>query len=648
MLKRIKCSWRNEDFLQMRTGVLCTLLFCYAGAPAQPLEEFRGVKLTNVDSNVLFSDQNIADAMDYLASIGVNAVLTVVWNGAYTQYQSAVMDSMFGRSIHAQFTGRDPLERVVIEAHRVGIEVYPWFEYGFAAWYSGTNFPHGGHILAQYPSWALRSSDGQICNKNGFDWMSAVNPDVQKFINALIKEVIVKYDVDGVEFSDRIPAMPVEGGYDSVTVALYKADHAGIAPPSSFTDTQWMRWRADKMNQWYAGVRTMIKQQSTHLIVATSPSQYPWSYQEYLQDSYNWLLMGIPDHYIPQLYRYSFAEYSYELNQSLNLVGTTNKYKLFPGILMNLGTGSSEYVIPVDYLMQVMKANRDNGVNGEAFFYYEGLRKNNNRLGDTLKATYYKQHAIVPDRGHTAWRPPALILNEDDSGATAAGAWATYQMKGFKGAIKRTSDTVNAATILYNFNVPVSASYDVYAYHVPNTPWTAHARYTLYSGSDSSTVVVDQSDLTKKGWYKLGAVTLQAGLRTTVRLDNSQLESGRYLVADAVMVMLNRTLSPDVQVGVKSKLENSEAVPVNFELLSNYPNPFNPSTVIMYTLASAAHTTLRVYDMIGREVQTLVDASQSAGRFSVTMDASRMASGVYFYTLTAGAFSQTRKMMMMR
>ncbi len=629
-------------------ALLAAVLLCAAPVLPQQLEEFRGVKLTNVDSNVLFSDQNIADAMDYLASIGVNAVLTVVWNGAYTQYQSAVMDSMFGQSIHAQFKGRDPLDRVVIEAHRVGIEVYPWFEYGFAAWYSDNSFPRGGHILAKYPSWALRSADGQICNKNGFDWMSAVNPDVQTFMNSLIKEVIVKYDVDGVEFSDRIPAMPVEGGYDSVTVALYKADHAGSAPPSVFTDAAWMRWRADKMNQWYAGVRTFIKKQSGHLVVASSPSQYPWSYQEYLQDSYNWLLMGIPDHYIPQLYRYSFADYSYELYQSLSLVGSANKSKLFPGILMNLGTGSTEYVMAPDYLLQAVKANRDNGVNGEAFFYYEGLRKNNNRLGDTLKATYYKQHAIVPDRGHSAWRPAALIVNEDDPGASSSGAWSPYQMKGFKGAVMRTSDTVTAASIVYRWTVPTTANYDVYAYRVPNTPWTAHARYTLYSDHDSMSVIVDQSDLTKKGWYKVGTVKLQAGVRTVVKLDNSQLEPGRYVVADAMMVMVNRVLSPDAVLGVAAAPERSESAPARFELMSNYPNPFNPSTIISYTLSAPAHATLRVFDIMGREVRILVDAPQGAGRYSVTMDASRMSSGVYFYTLTAGGFSQTRKLIVMK
>lgn len=61
------------------------------------------------------------------------------------------MDSIFGVKIHPQFAGRDPLERLVIEAHRVGIEVYPWFEYGFAAWYSGSGTATSGRIIQKFP-----------------------------------------------------------------------------------------------------------------------------------------------------------------------------------------------------------------------------------------------------------------------------------------------------------------------------------------------------------------------------------------------------------------------------------------------------------------------------------------------------------------
>jgi len=636
----------SDDHL-MKKNILLLFLFISSCVYSQPPKEFRAVKLTNVDSNVMFTDQNIADAMDYLASIGVNVVLPVVWNAAYTQYQSEVMDSIFGVSIHPQFSGRDPLERIVIEAHRVGIEVYPWFEYGFAAWYSGSSTPTGGHIIQKYPQWALRTSDGKICNKNGFDWMSAINPDVQKFINLLVKEVITKYDVDGVEFSDRIPAMPVEGGYDSVTVALYKKEHSGNTPPINIYDAAWMRWRADKMNQWYSDVRSIIKQKSSKLFVSSSPSVYPWSYQEYLQDSKTWLENGIADHFIPQLYRYNFNDYKLELQNAIVQVGT-QKNKLFPGILMNIGTGVNEYVISADYLLKAIKENRANGVMGEAHFYYEGLRKNNNLLGDTLKATYYKERAIVPERGDVGWRIPSLIVNEDDLNVVKTGNWAVYQMKGFKGGIIRANDSSLTSSLKYNFQVPYSAFYDVYLYRVPNTPWTKQARYTLFSKTDSSVHIIDQSDLTKKGWHKIGTVQLNAGNSEVLKLDNSNTEAGKYTVADATMVMINRVLSPDVVSSAKQNFSSGELQNNSFELFQNYPNPFNPATTITYRLPVSAYVTITVYDGLGREVALLVHENKKAGNYSALFNGAALSSGVYFVQMRTGNFAQNIKIVLLK
>lgn len=90
------------------------------------------------------------------------------------------------------------------------------------------------------------------------------------------------------------------------------------------------------------------------------------------------------------------------------------------------------------------------------------------------------------------------------------------------------------------------------------------------------------------------------------------------------------------------------AVPVDFSLSQNYPNPFNPSTLIEYTLPQNSFVTLKVYNAIGQEIASLVNSEMNSGRYSVTFDASRFSSGVYFYTLTAGSFTQTHKMVLMK
>ncbi len=89
-----------------------------------------------------------------------------------------------------------------------------------------------------------------------------------------------------------------------------------------------------------------------------------------------------------------------------------------------------------------------------------------------------------------------------------------------------------------------------------------------------------------------------------------------------------------------------EAQPAVFALRGNYPNPFNPTTTISYTLAGSARASLVVYDMLGREVATLVNEVQSAGLHEVQFDASRMASGVYYYRLITGSNVLTGRMLL--
>ena len=98
-----------------------------------------------------------------------------------------------------------------------------------------------------------------------------------------------------------------------------------------------------------------------------------------------------------------------------------------------------------------------------------------------------------------------------------------------------------------------------------------------------------------------------------------------------------------------------EIAPGKFELFQNYPNPFNPSTTIKFTTPDAGRrdsspykTSLRVYDVLGSEVATLVNREMPAGIYEVNFDASMLPSGVYFYRLQAGGFIQTKQMIILK
>ena len=94
--------------------------------------------------------------------------------------------------------------------------------------------------------------------------------------------------------------------------------------------------------------------------------------------------------------------------------------------------------------------------------------------------------------------------------------------------------------------------------------------------------------------------------------------------------------------------EAADDVPGIFSLSPNYPNPFNPATTIRYTLGQTSHVSLKVYDTVGHEVASLVDALQSEGVYSHVFDASDLASGVYLVALTAGDFVQTMQVVLMK
>ncbi len=88
--------------------------------------------------------------------------------------------------------------------------------------------------------------------------------------------------------------------------------------------------------------------------------------------------------------------------------------------------------------------------------------------------------------------------------------------------------------------------------------------------------------------------------------------------------------------------------PLTYKLFQNYPNPFNPTTTIQYAIPKAEHVTLKVYDELGREVTTLVNENKEAGQYRVNFNGSNFASGIYFYRITAGSFSQAKKLMLLK
>jgi len=124
----------------------------------------------------------------------------------------------------------------------------------------------------------------------------------------------------------------------------------------------------------------------------------------------------------------------------------------------------------------------------------------------------------------------------------------------------------------------------------------------------------------------------------------SLLIKDNYILAGTSQAVWRRNLS---EILTDEQSISSE-IPASYSLFQNYPNPFNPVTRIRYDLPRAGVVRLAVYDVMGREIESLVNERQAAGSYEAVWDGTRFASGVYFYRLTAEGYSETRKMILIR
>jgi|GEM_PF-2205570 len=116
--------------------------------------------------------------------------------------------------------------------------------------------------------------------------------------------------------------------------------------------------------------------------------------------------------------------------------------------------------------------------------------------------------------------------------------------------------------------------------------------------------------------------------------------------ADVKFSTIENTIS--TAPNLTEQLASNTVTPTSFNLRQNYPNPFNPTTIISYDLPRSGFVTLKVYDILGREVSTLYNGNQNVGTYNVSFDASKLASGVYFYQLKSGDYTSIKKMVLLK
>lgn len=137
---------------------------------------------------------------------------------------------------------------------------------------------------------------------------------------------------------------------------------------------------------------------------------------------------------------------------------------------------------------------------------------------------------------------------------------------------------------------------------------------------------------------------------TTQQLSGLQLSKKHYWRVAAATPEYEGafTLQSYFFTGTAAGVDEENNIPAEFMLEQNHPNPFNPTTTITYQLPMASSVTLKIFSVLGKEITVLINEEQSAGRHSVECNAEQLSSGVYFYTLSAGSFMQTKRMVVLK
>ncbi|MGB3404288.1 MAG: glycoside hydrolase family 10 protein [Microcoleaceae cyanobacterium] len=361
---------------RQRHQLLCILLFIITligtslnpiivGQAASATEEIRGVWLTNVDSEVLFSSLRTTAVLSRLKQLHFNTIYPTIWQGGYTLYPSAVADKTFGVTIDPTpgLQNRDMLQELIVQGHQQQLTVIPWFEFGFMA-------PADSELVKNHPTWLTQRQDGSTIHTQGVDdrvWLNPFLPEVQQFILELVLEVVQNYELDGIQFDDHF-GLPSDFGYDDYTLNLYRQETGKTQPPRQFKDQEWVQWRADKISEFMEQVFKAVKAVKPDCIVSLSPNPYGFALSAYLQDWLKWQQQGWIEELLIQVYRSDMERFIAELERT-ELQQAKQQIPVAIGILSGLKNRSMSIKMIEDQIEAVRK--RDFA--GVSFFFYESL-----------------------------------------------------------------------------------------------------------------------------------------------------------------------------------------------------------------------------------------------------------------------------------
>jgi len=611
---------------------------------------------------VRFQKQSLTDRLDDMKEAGINALFFQIRTEGDALYDSDLEPwsrYLTGNEGTPPDPYWDPLEFVIEEAHKRGMELHAWMnpyramrtipgdftqklalenieqEHGgitpFLKRYEapnenikakGTSERDTLHVANKHPEWLLVLNDAIAILDPGL-------PEVIDYNIQVVMDVVNRYDIDGLHFDDYFYPYPPNNMGSNGNESL--DDSTFIKYPRGFDNKA--DWRRNNVDIFVEALNDSIQHVKPWVKFGISPfgiwkSGIPSgtsgmdAFSVIYGDGLAWLEAQTIDYITPQLYwafsRFGTGQDYGKLADWWAEEADKNNRHTYPGHGLYRASSStySSTLFDANEIPRQVRHNRNNEhITGSVFFRSSNITTYSSKgFADSLKQNFYRYPALQPVmawKDTTAPEIPSNFMVDRD----------LDQQNKFTLNWERpvTMDAVNDGT-------PVDSliKYAVYRVDSLSSPNAALAMGNVQNllAITGETMYVDEApESSEKFWYFVTAVT-----RNNVESIPSAVVEGGIVVSE----------------------EREESKPVQFTLNQNYPNPFNPSTNISFSLPESGNVSLVVFDLLGRKIADLYDGILTAGTHNYWFDASGYSSGMYIYQLQFGNQTLTRKMMLLK
>ena len=587
------------------------LLLGLGSAAAQteppPKHEFRGAWIATVaqldwpsctSCSAETQQAELVGILDGLEAAGINAVLFQVRSEADAMYDSPYEPwSFWLTGAQGQGKGWDPLAFAIEEAHARGMELHAWFNPYRADRGSGYA-KDPSHVTQTHPEWILDFGSIQILNPG--------LPEVRDYVTTVIADVVRRYDVDGVHFDDYFYPYPPNtiDEEDAETFAEYGG---------SFTKGNWRRFNVFR---FVRQVRDSVAAVRPDAVFGISPFGI-WkngvpagitgldAHDVLYADAVAWLDNDLIDYVTPQLY------WPFGGGQDYGTLApwwesVRNERHLYPGIGLyraSPGTFGGTTYSPSEVPNQLRLNRATDGIDGAVFFRAQNITQyGSGGIVDTLQTDFYRHPAL----------PPPMAWRSQEAPGTPTGLTLTMPASGEPGQVDLA------------WTAPAGGDVEARFYAVYQVP-TAEA-------GDLEAALEDARNL--------------AGVTGETSFSDVLLDGGAYTYVVTAVSANSVESAPSDAATVEGSVATDGAPALALRLEAPRPNPAAGPVTVPFRLAEAGPVTLRVLDVLGREVAVLADGPRAAGAHTAVWQPT--AAGTYLVVLEAAGARASRPVAVVR